>query len=115
MGPTFLNLLYIVEEIFELTGRNIRDYVKLYDLNPMYELIFHDKKIKMTRNADEMIRQINEVFPGNEGGYERYLKDTNKKLEKIAPVLQSPMNRFTDMLKPKVLAAAGELEIGNRL
>ena len=115
MGPTFLNMLYIIEEIFELTGKNIHDYVDLIDLNPMYELIFHDKKIKMTRDRDEMIRQINELFPGNEGGFERYMKETNRKLETLAPVLQSSMNRYTDLLQPKVLKALGELEIGKSL
>ncbi|MEK4129161.1 phytoene desaturase family protein [Solibacillus sp. FSL W8-0474] len=115
MGPTFLNMLYIAEEIFELTGRNINDYVDLIDLNPMYQLIFHDKKINMTRDANEMIRQIDELFPGNEGSYERYMERTQKKLEVLAPVLQAPMNRMTDLLNPKVLKAAGELEIGNSL
>lgn len=115
MGPTFLNMLYIAEEIFELTGRKIDDYVKLHDLSPMYELIFHDKKIKMTRDTSEMIRQIQQTFPGNEEGYKRYLTETKKKLEKLAPVLQAPMNRFTDMLKPTVLKAVGELEIGKSL
>ncbi|MFF5994121.1 phytoene desaturase family protein [Lysinibacillus sp. KU-BSD001] len=115
MGPTFLNMLYIAEEIFELTGRKLQDYVELYDLDPMYELVFHDKKINMTRNAHEMIKQINEIFPGNEGGYEAYIEKTQKKLEVLAPVLQSPMNRFTDMLKPHVLKAVGELEIGKSL
>ena len=115
MGPTFLNMLYIVEEIFELSGRRVEDYVELHDLNPMYELIFHDKKLKMTRNTTEMIRQIQETFPGNEEGYQKYLVDTKRKLEKLAPVLQSPMNRFTDMLKPSVLRAVSELEIGNSL
>ncbi|MER2190144.1 MAG: phytoene desaturase family protein [Solibacillus sp.] len=115
MGPTFLNMLYIAEEIFELTGRKLQDYVELYDLNPMYQLIFHDKKLNVTRDADEMIRQIDELFPGNTGGYERYMRDTKKKLEVLAPVLQSPMNRFTDMLKPHVVKAVGELEIGKSL
>lgn len=115
MGPTFLNMLYIAEEIFELTGRKLEDYVELYDLNPMYQLIFHDKKLNMTRDADEMIRQINELFPGNEGSYERYMERTQKKLEVLAPVLQSPMNRFTDLMKPSVLRAVGELEIGRSL
>ena len=115
MGPTFLNMLYIAEEIFELTGRQLNNYVELYDLDPMYELIFHDKKIQMTRNASEMIRQINDIFPGNEGGYEKYMEQTGKKLKTLAPVLQSPMNRFTDMLKPHVLKAVGELEIGKSL
>lgn len=27
MGPTFLNMLYIAEEIFELTGRKLQNYV----------------------------------------------------------------------------------------
>lgn len=115
MGPTFLNMLYIAEEIFELTGRKLEDYVELYDLNPMYQLIFHDKKLNMTRDAQEMIRQIDERFPGNADGYMRYMRDTKKKLEVLAPVLQSPMNRFTDMLKPHVLRAVGELEIGKSL
>lgn len=115
MGPTFLKMLYIVEEIFELSGRRLKDYVKLHDLNPMYKLILHDKKLKMTRDKNEVIRQIQEAFPGNEEGYEKYLVDTKRKLEKLAPVLRAPMNRFTDMLKPTVLRAVGELEIGKSL
>lgn len=110
MGPTFLNMLYIAEEIFELTGRNLRDYVELYDLDPMYELVFNDKKLQMTRNAKKMIRQIDELFPGNSGGYEKYMKETNRKLEKLAPLLQSPMNRFTDMLQPAMFKAFNELK-----
>lgn len=115
MGPTFLNMLYIAEEIFELTGRNLQDYVELYDLDPMYELIFHDKKLQMTRNSEEMIRQIDKVFPGNSGSYEKYMKETGRKLEKLVPLLQSPMNRFTDMLQPAMLKAVNEFEIGKSL
>lgn len=115
MGPTFLNMLYIAEEIFELTGRDIHDYVDLIDLNPMYQLIYHNKKINMTRDADEMIRQINELFPGNEGSYERYMEQTQKKLEVLVPVLQAPMNKLTDLFNPKVMKAFKELEVGNSL
>lgn len=115
MGPTFLNMLYIVEEIFELTGRNIHDYVNLIDLNPMYQLIYHDQKINMTRNREEMVRQIEELFPGDGEGYGRYMEETERKLEKLAPVLQTSMNRIIDLMQPKVLKALGELEIGKSL
>ncbi|WP_312128724.1 phytoene desaturase family protein [Lysinibacillus capsici] len=115
MGPTFLNMLYIIEEIFELAGKNIHNYIDLVNLDPMYELIFHDKRIKMTRDREEMIRQINELFPGNEGSFEKYMKETNHKLEALVPVLQASMNRYTDLLQPKVLKALGELEIGRSL
>ena len=115
MGPTFLNMFYIIEEIFELAGKNIHNYIDLVNLDPMYELIFHDKRIKMTRDREEMIRQINELFPGNEGSFEKYMKETNHKLEALVPVLQASMNRYTDLLHPKVLKALGELEIGRSL
>lgn len=81
----------------------------------MYELIYHDKKLQMTRDPQKMIRQIEQVFPGNENGYEKYMKDTQRKLEKLAPLLQSPMNRFTDMLKPAMFKAINELEVGKSL
>lgn len=60
----------------------------------MYELIYHDKKLQMTRDPQKMIRQIEQVFPGNENGYEKYMKDTQRKLEKLAPLLQSPKSFY---------------------
>lgn len=61
----------------------MHDYLELYDLNPMYQLIFHDKKLNMTRDVNEMVRQIDDLFPGNEGGYERYMEQTQKKAVKF--------------------------------
>ncbi|MEE1131553.1 MAG: phytoene desaturase family protein [Caryophanon sp.] len=115
VGPTFLNMTYLAEEMFALTGRNIHDYVKLMDLDPMYELVYKDKRIKITRNPEEMIRQINELFPGNYGSYERYLLETHKKLETLAPLLQSDMTGYRSLMTPKAMKALKELEIGNSL
>lgn len=115
MGPTFLQMFYLFEEMFEMANRNIHDYVEAIDLNPMYHLIFNDKKMVMTHDRHEMIKQINELFPGNEDGYDRFMEQTGKKLRKLAPVLQTQMNSFTDLLQPKVLKALPELEFGRSL
>lgn len=115
MGPTFLNMFYLIEEIFEMSNRNLHDYVEAIDLNPMYELVFDDKKITMTHDRNQMIKQINELFPGNEGGYDRFMAQTGKKLQNLGPALQSQMNRFIDLLHPKVLKAIPELEFGRSL
>ena len=115
VGPTFLNMTYLAEEMFKLTGRDIHDYVKLMELDPMYELIYDDKRLNITRNTEEMIRQINELFPGNYGSYERYLLETHKKLEALAPLLQSDMTGYRSLLTPKAFKALKELEIGNSL
>lgn len=115
VGPTFLNMTYLAEEMFALTGRNIHDYIKLINLDPMYELVYKDKRLKITRNTEEMIRQINELFPGNYGSYERYLLETHKKLKTLAPLLQSDMTGYRSLLTPKAFKALKELEIGNSL
>lgn len=115
LGPTFLNMAYLAEEIFEVTGRNIHDYIELMHLDPMYELVFRDKKIKMTRDVEEMIRQINRVFPGNEQGFQHYLVKNQKKLQTLAPLLQSDMTGYRSLLKPEAFKALPELEIGKSL
>ncbi|PAQ14683.1 phytoene desaturase [Bacillaceae bacterium SAOS 7] len=115
MGPTFLSMLHIVEELFVAARRNIRDYLQLVELDPMYELIFENKKLMMTRNKEQMKQQIDELYPGNSEGYERFLQETSKKMEALTPILQSKMDRFIHLFQPKVLSALPELEVTNSL
>lgn len=115
MGPTFLQMFDLIEEVFELSNRNVRDYVDVTDLEPMYQLVFNDKKLSMTKDRTQMMKQINELFPGNENGYDQFMQLTGKKFDKLGPVLRSEMNRFADLLQPKILKALPELEIGRSL
>ncbi|ANU22137.1 phytoene desaturase family protein [Planococcus donghaensis] len=114
-GPTFLSMLHLVEELFEVTGRNLKDYMNAVELDPMYELVFEDENLIMTRNNQEMKKQINEKFKGDGDGYERFMKETAKKLEALSPMLQSKMDSYFDMVHPKVLKALPELEINKTL
>ncbi|ANU14317.1 Phytoene dehydrogenase [Planococcus halocryophilus Or1] len=114
-GPTFLSMLHLVEELFEVTGRKLKDYMNAIELDPMYELVFEDENLVMTRNSQEMKKQINEKFKGDGDGYERFMKETGKKLEALSPMLQSKMDSYFDMVHPKVLKALPELEINKTL
>ena len=40
LGPTFLLMKSILEEIFELTGRSVDDYLEIRSLDPLYRLVF---------------------------------------------------------------------------
>lgn len=74
IGPTFLMLKPILDEVFEESGEDINKHLKFYDLEPMYELIFKDKKLKITSDHDLMRKNISEVFPGEEVGFDKLLK-----------------------------------------
>ncbi|WKA50608.1 phytoene desaturase family protein [Planococcus liqunii] len=114
-GPTFLSMIHLVEELFEIAGRNLNDYMDAVKLDPMYELIFEDQNLVMTHNFDEMKKQIDENFEGSGEGYVRFMKETGKKLEALTPLLQSRMDRLIHMMQPKVIKALPELEVNKTL
>lgn len=114
-GPTFLSMIHIVEELFTAVDRDLKDYMEAIELDPMYELIFEDQNLIMTRNYEEMKAQIDKDFEGDGEGYGRFMRDTARKMEALSPILQSRMDKFIHMLQPKVLKALPELEINKTL
>jgi len=116
-GPTFLNMPYILEEIFEETGRNLHDYVEMKRLEPMYDLYFDRGRrvLSMTTDRDEMFEAIEAQFPGNGEGYERFMSEQAIKLSKLMPVLQTAHDSLTDYVSLRVLKALPFLSIGKSL
>ena len=43
LGPTFLMMKFLLDELFAEGGRRSTDYLQFKKLDPMYELRFHDK------------------------------------------------------------------------
>lgn len=115
MGPTFLSMPQIFEELFQAANRNAHDYMDLKRLNLMYELIFDDAQIQMTDNHKKMKEEIERLYPGNGEGYERFMKDTEAKMAALLPLLQGEMDRFHHYLKPEAIRALPHLSLGKTL
>ncbi|MDG4656699.1 phytoene desaturase family protein [Ectobacillus antri] len=115
IGPTFLSMPQLVEELFALVRRNVDDYLDLKELKDMYELIFDDKKLIMTRDENVMRARIAKEFPGNERGYEQFMRENKMKLDKMTPILQNPMDRMRDYLSLRVLKALPHLSLSKSL
>ena len=73
-GPTFLMMKFILDEVFEESGRKSEDYLKFVKLEPMYRLQFDDMVFEPTTDHAAMLKQLNEKFPGNAEGYWRFLE-----------------------------------------
>lgn len=54
LGPTFFMMDFVLREIFELTGRDLDDYVKLEKLSPMYQLNFVDQAVSVFSDEGSM-------------------------------------------------------------
>ncbi|WP_096155185.1 phytoene desaturase family protein [Bacillus sp. FJAT-45066] len=115
IGPTFLSMPHIAEEIFAESNRNLHDYMNLQELDTMYELIFPGKNVKMSRDPEQMRETIEKHFPGNGEGYTRFMKETEKKMGALTPILQGKMDRYIHYLQGKVIKALPHLSLGKSL
>lgn len=115
IGPTFLSMPHIAEELFQAVGKNLHDYVSLIELTNMYELIFENRRITMYRDRERMMKEIEKHYPGNGEGYIRFMSETKKKFERLTPLLQSKMDRYVDYVSWRVLKALPHLSLGRSL
>lgn len=112
IGPTFLSMPEIAEELFEASGRNLHDYIDLKELKHLYRLYFSDKEVDMYRDPEKMKREIAAHFPGDEKNYDAFMNDTRKKMDRLKPILQNKMDSFHQYLSWNVLRALPQLSLG---
>lgn len=110
IGPTFFLYKPLLDEVFEKVGRKLEDMVKLYPLDPLYQLYFRNKTLYPSSDPDKMRAEITRVFPGNERGFDQYLIQENRRFEAISKVLKIPFTQLRDYLHPHVLAGLPYLD-----
>lgn len=114
-GPTFFIYRYVLDSIFTRLGLKLDDLVKLKKIEPLYELVFGHKIFRPYENHAMMMKEIHRVFPGEEKGYQLYLKKEARRFKKLMPVLSMPFSNPLQFLHPKVLSALDEIDIGRSL
>jgi len=104
-GPTFLNMKFVLDDVFRLCGRKSSDYLKFKLLDPMYQLSFAEREIQISSNKETMRKELNRVFPGNEKGLNKFYAREKVRYEKIMPCLKKDYSSLVSFLSPKLIAA----------
>ncbi len=104
IGPTFLMMPFILEEIFAATGRDLNNYVDLKMLEPFYKLEFADgKKLTPSYKPEKFKKSIATINEDDVDGYDKYMKANRKKVKYTLPVLQRPYTGWKDMFNFDIL------------
>ncbi|WP_374471128.1 phytoene desaturase [Phenylobacterium sp.] len=73
-GPTVITDPSSLEELFELSGRRLSDYVELLPITPFYRLLWEDgTAFDYVNDQAELDRQIAALSPPDVAGYRRFL------------------------------------------
>ncbi len=111
LGPTFLMMKYILEEVFELAGRRVDDYLDIRSIDPLYRLRYADgREFFPTLDKNAMREQIARLFPGDTAGFDRFMKYEKTKLAHLAPCLQMPYSKPQHLLRPGLIKALPYLD-----
>ena len=115
IGPTFLMMKFILDEVFEESGRKSSDYLDFIRLNPMYRLHFSDRTVDMVDDHEHMVEIIEKHFPGNTDGYRRFLEREKVRYDRMYPCLQKSYDKFATYLHPDFLKAIPHLSLGRSM
>jgi phytoene desaturase len=100
-GPTVITAPGCLEELFELTGRKMSDYVELLPVAPFYRLAWSDgDRMDYVGDGEEMAEQIRQRNPDDVEGYLAFVDYSRRVFdtgyEKLAA---TPFLRFADMIR----------------
>jgi phytoene desaturase len=115
IGPTFLMLKPILDEVFEEAGADCDELMDMRKLEPMYRLQFEDQFIEPTNGVDKMKTEIARVFPGYEEAYGPFFTREKKRFDALYPCLQKSYHTWRSFLSPHLIKAVPHLALGKSL
>ncbi len=108
-GPTFFLYPRVLREIFSACGYSLDREIPMERLDPQYRLIFGGgngspgSQLDATPDVERMKQAIAAISPEDAQQLEAYFQDNRKKLERFAPILQTPFESWTDLARAELL------------
>lgn len=100
-GPTVITAPFLFEELFQLFGKNINDYVRLVPLTPWYRFVFADGEVfNYGGTFEDTLEEIHRLNPPDVEGYKR-LVDSSRAIFEVgfAELADEPFHQFSRMLR----------------
>ncbi len=99
-GPTVITAPFLLEELFQLFGKSLRDYVELRPVEPWYRFVFHDgRTLDYGGTVEDTLSEIQRFEPRDVDGYRRMLEASRRIFDKgFVELGDQPFLAFRDML-----------------
>jgi len=100
-GPTVITAPFLLEELWQLCGRRMADYIDLRPVDPFYRIRFDNgETFEYTGSSEAMCREVARFSPGDVAGYQALVEASERifdvGFERLAHV---PFSNFGDMAR----------------
>lgn len=100
-GPTVITAPHLIAELFELVGRDARDYYSLVPVDPFYRILFDDgSALDYTGDEERLLAQIARFDERDVDGYRRLAKMSERIFDTgFTQLADQPFDKLSDMLR----------------
>ena len=100
-GPTVVTAPYLIHELFELVGRDSRDYFELVPVDPFYRVLFAEGgHFDYVGDEERLLAQIADVNPADVDGYRRMVAHSQRIFDVgYTQLADKPFTNLSDMLR----------------
>ena len=100
-GPTVITAPHLIEELFKLAGRDMRDYLSLVPVDPFYRVMFHDgSQFDYCGDEERLLAQIETFEPRDVDGYRKLAAHAERIFDVgFTQLADRPFHSFSDMLR----------------
>jgi phytoene desaturase len=101
LGPTIVTVPQVFRQLWAECGRDFDADVDLRPVDPYYEIRWRDgSKFRVRQDEDAMLAEVRRLFPADEAGYRRFLKDSEERyLFGFEGLGRRPMNKLMDLVR----------------
>jgi phytoene desaturase len=100
-GPTVITAPYLFDELFELFGKDSRDYYTLKPVDPFYRVAFPDgRHFDYVGDDERLFEQIAAFNPDDVEGYKKLVEHSKRIFDVgYTQLVDADFSRFGDMMK----------------
>jgi phytoene desaturase len=100
-GPTVITAPYLFDELFELFGKDSRDYFSLKPVDPFYRVAFPDgRHFDYVGDDERLFQQIAKFNPEDVEGYKKLVEHSKRIFDVgYTELVDADFSRFGDMMK----------------
>lgn len=109
-GPTVITAPHLIAELFELSGRDPRDYYSLVPVDPFYRVLLPDgERFDYVADESRLLAQIERLSPRDVEGYRALARHAERIFDVgFTQLAHQPFGSLADMLR--VVPAMAKLE-----
>jgi phytoene desaturase len=100
-GPTVITAPHLFDELFELFGKDRRDYFDLVPVDPFYRVVFPDgREFNYVGDDERLFAQIAEFNPDDVAGYQKLVEHSRRIFDVgYTQLVDADFSRFGDMMR----------------